>query len=104
MVKVQQEHMLDFLAEVRQYSSEPDDAQRKKLSQQIFHNYIRVLAEREISLDKPVRDTLVSQLESAEPQLFSEAEAAVTEEVRRDVWPQFLKTKEFEELAGLAAQ
>ncbi|KAF0314101.1 Regulator of G-protein signaling 19 [Amphibalanus amphitrite] len=102
MATVQQEHVLDFLEDVRRYRSESDAAARAKSAQTIFSSYLAVCAERELSLDKPVRDAVVAGLSEAPPHLFDAAERSQLEELRRDVFPRFLKTPLFERLAGLA--
>ncbi|XP_037074203.1 regulator of G-protein signaling 13-like isoform X1 [Pollicipes pollicipes] len=102
MVTIRQDHLLDFLADVELYRRQRDEADRLKLSQQIFTTYLKVLAEREVVLDKPLRDSISARLQEAPATLFDRAERAVTDDIRRDVFPHFLKTPLFERLAGLA--
>lgn len=102
MTTIQEAHVLEFLEDVKSYRSEPDAAARAKSAQTIFSTYIAVCSDREVSLDRPVRDAVVNQLSDAAPQLFDAAEGAVLEELRRDVFPQFLNTALFKSLAGLA--
>ena len=68
----------------------------------MFSSYLAVCAERELSVDRPVREALVAGLPGAAPDLFDAVERTQLEELRRDVFPKFLATPLFERLAGLA--
>lgn len=63
---------------------------------------MKVLADREVALDSSIRDGISSGLDAAPSELFDQADRAITEDIRRDLFPRFLKTPLFERLSGLA--
>lgn len=92
------ERWLNFWEDCRDLSSCPPTQVADRCNV-IYGRYIQTLADEELSLDRTVRDLIVGRIGDPKMDMFQPALREAVAEMKRNMYPRFLQSKEYHELA-----
>ncbi|XP_077192407.1 regulator of G-protein signaling 13 [Paroedura picta] len=75
-------------------------SQKKRISvaQKLFQDYIQPQAPREINIDSPTREAIITNIQKPTPSCFDEAQRIVYLHMERDSYPRFLGSEIYRNL------
>ncbi|KAH0618317.1 hypothetical protein JD844_017404, partial [Phrynosoma platyrhinos] len=81
---------IEFWMACEKYKKIASQRKRTAMAQKLFKEYIQPQAPREINIDSPARESIISNIQEPTQSCFDEAQKIVYLHMERDSYPRFL--------------